>query len=221
VPGWDTSQARAWHAYQRHTTPPPSPWPSSPPPSPTNALAATPASPPPPATGPPSPAPPPNPAPAADTRAPEPAIALGHTPLPTHPDQPCPTDIGLIKLTANETRRPMSLLAGTTAEHLKTLGLAWSNWRRRHQAIASRRHWRAASAPSHKATRPKRRPHNVTATAPTPPQAKSHRRCASSETRTVVPRAPHHSRAKGGSAQRLTTSASVMSRTRVLFLCKP
>jgi hypothetical protein len=37
----------------------------------------------------------------------------------------------------------MGLLAGTAAEHVKTLGIAWSNWRRRHQAIARWHHWRS------------------------------------------------------------------------------
>jgi hypothetical protein len=62
--------------------------------------------------------------------------------VPTRPDQPCPAGIGLIKLTANETRRLMNLLASTATDHAKALGLAWSAWRRRHQAIARWHHWR-------------------------------------------------------------------------------
>lgn len=144
--GWDTSQVRTYHAYQRHTalsalalaytaaaraqttalaTTPNSPPPADPPPTP-------PANPTPPAA-----------APTTDTPATKPTIALGDAPLPRHPDQPCPPGIGLIKLSTNETRRLMNLLATTATDHAKAFGLAWSNWRRRHQAIARWHHWRA------------------------------------------------------------------------------
>lgn len=139
VLGWDTSQVRTWHAYQRHTAlaalamnvlaaaq------------AQTTALTPTPADPATPPTSPP-PAPAPNHAPAAA----EPAIALGDAPVPSRPDQPCPAGIGLIKLTANETRRLMNLLASTATDRAKAFGLAWSTWRRRHQAIARWHHWRA------------------------------------------------------------------------------
>jgi SRSO17 transposase len=143
VLGWDTSQVRTWHAYQRHTAltalamnilaaaq------------AQTTALAATPADLASPGTDPP-PAPPRDPPPAATARTAQPAIAVGDAPLPRHPDQPRPAGIGLIKLTANETRRLMNLLASAATEQAKAFGLAWSNWRRRHQAIARWHHWQA------------------------------------------------------------------------------
>jgi hypothetical protein len=140
--GWDTSQARTYHAYQRHTalsalalaysaaaqahttalpTTPDSPLPADPPP----AIPTPPA------------------APLADTQATEPTIALGDASLPRHPDQPCPPGIGLIKLSVNETRRLINLLTNAVTDHIKAFGLAWSTWRRRHQAIARWHHWRA------------------------------------------------------------------------------
>jgi hypothetical protein len=36
----------------------------------------------------------------------------------------------------------MNLLTTAATDHAKALGLAWSNWRRRHQAIARWHHWR-------------------------------------------------------------------------------
>jgi DDE superfamily endonuclease len=145
--GWDTSQVRTHHAYQRHTalsalalaytaaaqaqTTTLTTTPNNPPPAD-----------PPPADPPPADPPPANPTPPTDPPATEATIALGDAPLPRHPDQPCPPHIGLIKLSANETRRLINLLASTATDHAKAFGLAWSNWRRRHQAIARWHHWR-------------------------------------------------------------------------------
>jgi SRSO17 transposase len=144
VLGWDTSQVRTWHAYQRHTALAALAMnilaASQ---AQTTALSATPADLASPETDPPPAPPPRNPPPAATAHTAEPAIAVGDAPLPTHHDQPRPAEIGLIKLSANETRRLMNLLASAATERAKAFGVAWSNWRRRHQAIARWHHWRA------------------------------------------------------------------------------
>lgn len=139
VIGWDTSQVRTWPAYQRHTALAALAMAIL-----TAAHAATTTSHPPPPT---LPAPPPHTA-DADADATEPTIPLDDAPLPTHPDQPCPPDIGLIKLSANELRRLLNQLTSTASHHLKTFALAWSTWRRRHQAIARWHHWRTRLHPT-------------------------------------------------------------------------
>jgi hypothetical protein len=144
VLGWDTSQARTWHAYQRHTAL-----------SAlamallaaaqaqTNALAATPTSPPPPATGLPNPAPPPNPAPAArharrrarhrprrrpPAHTPRPALPRRHRPDQTDRQRDPPPD--------EPARRNRRRIRENARHRLVQLA-------RRHQAIARWHHWRA------------------------------------------------------------------------------
>ena len=138
VLGWDTSQVRTWHAYQRHTALAALAMNILAAAHAQTAMTATPND-----LAPPTPDPPPQPAPTTNEPVPEPTIALGDAPLPRHPDQPRPAEIGLIKLSANETRRLMNLLASAATDQAKAFGLAWSNWRRRHQAIARWHHWRA------------------------------------------------------------------------------
>lgn len=52
-----------------------------------------------------------------------------------------PTPVGLISLTVNEFRRLLTALL-LTATHTMSKLLAWSTWRRRHQATARACHYR-------------------------------------------------------------------------------
>jgi len=66
-------------------------------------------------------------------------------PLPTRPDQPPPSDPGLIPLTVAEVKRLFNLI---TRRHLpEHHHLRWSIWRRRHQARARWFHHRARLEP--------------------------------------------------------------------------
>jgi hypothetical protein len=68
--------------------------------------------------------------------------------LPDEPDQPPPADCGMTALTVPEIQH---LLTTTTAQRISTnqdieFHLAWSDWRRRHQARARWHHYRARLA---------------------------------------------------------------------------
>jgi hypothetical protein len=60
--------------------------------------------------------------------------------------RPQPTDPHLIPLTVNEIRRPFAKLAAKTL-HTNTHWLAWSRWRRLHQARAKTSHYRRRGHP--------------------------------------------------------------------------
>jgi hypothetical protein len=143
VLGWDQSQARSHTALHRHTV--------------LTALAelrqvaaltqladTTPAA------GPP-PAPPARPEPEprvqpADVQPADLRIPLGDSPVPTHPGQPRPPDLGHIKLSVSEHRRLHALAlakaAGLLTATAEAFHLSWSRRRRRHQANARWHHYR-------------------------------------------------------------------------------
>lgn len=138
VLGWDQSQARTHTALHRHTvltalaalrqvaartlhaTTPPAPQQPPPPPPPTR--------------------PEPNVDP-ADLR-----IPLDDSPVPTHPNQPRPPDLGHIQLSVGEYHRLHALALAKAAGLLSTTAeafhLAWSRRRRSHQATARWHHYR-------------------------------------------------------------------------------
>ena len=137
VLGWDSSQARTWTAQCRHTalaalaqlrqaairTSVCGDLPALPTPQPTPRHTATPV----------------EHVDDADLR-----IPIGDTPIPTHPDQPRPPHLGLIRLTVAETARLTRLAADWTAGLITRAHLAfklrWSARRRRHQATARWHH---------------------------------------------------------------------------------
>jgi SRSO17 transposase len=139
VLGWDSSQARSWHAQCRHTAlaalaqirqaairnsvcgdiaPPAEP--ATPQPAPTHTTPTVPAA-------------------DVDLR-----IPLGDAPIPGHPGQPRPPQLGLIRLSIAETARLARLAADWTAGLITRAHLAftlrWSTRRRRHQATARWHH---------------------------------------------------------------------------------
>lgn len=71
-------------------------------------------------------------------------IPLGDAPIPTHPGQPLPPHLGLIRLTVAETARLTRLAADWTTGLITRAHLAfklrWSARRRRHQATARWHH---------------------------------------------------------------------------------
>ena len=73
-------------------------------------------------------------------------IPRGDSPVPVRPDQPCPTEIGYIRLTLNETLRLVGIANAGLSRAQMAFHLRWSRWRRRHQAIARWHHWRARLA---------------------------------------------------------------------------
>jgi Transposase DDE domain len=81
-------------------------------------------------------------------------IPLGDAPVPARPGQPCPPDIGALRLTVAETARLIRLARQNTAGHITRARLAfclgWSRWRRQHQARARWHHYatRLAAAAS-------------------------------------------------------------------------
>jgi hypothetical protein len=81
-------------------------------------------------------------------------IPLGDAPVPARPGQPCPPDIGALRLTVAETARLIRLARQYTAGHITRARLAfclrWSRWRRQHQARARWHHYatRLAAAAS-------------------------------------------------------------------------
>ena len=82
-------------------------------------------------------------------------IPLGDSPVPTHPAQSRPADLGCIHLSVAEHRRLLALAhakaAGLLTPTAEAFHLAWSRRRRRHQATARwhhhRRHLRQALDP--------------------------------------------------------------------------
>jgi hypothetical protein len=62
--------------------------------------------------------------------------------------RPQPADTHLIPLTVNEIRRLFAKLIATTT-HTITHWLAWSRWRRLHQARARTSHYRRRGHPEH------------------------------------------------------------------------
>ena len=77
--------------------------------------------------------------------APATRSTAGPAPMPTRPDQPPPSDPGLIPLTVAEVKRLFNLI---TRRHLpEHHHLRWSLWRRRHQARARWFHHRARLEP--------------------------------------------------------------------------
>ena len=70
-------------------------------------------------------------------------IPCGDSLIPVHSDQPCPADIGYIRLTLNETLRLVGIAHAGLSRTRMAFHLRWSRWRRRHQAIARWHHWRA------------------------------------------------------------------------------
>ncbi|MCA1671338.1 MAG: hypothetical protein LC799_03745, partial [Actinobacteria bacterium] len=73
-------------------------------------------------------------------------IPLGDSPVPVLPDQPCPPNIGYIRLTLNETLRLIEIAHAGLSKAQIAFHLRWSRWRRRHQAIARWHHFRARLA---------------------------------------------------------------------------
>jgi SRSO17 transposase len=73
-------------------------------------------------------------------------IPLGDSPVPTHPDQPRPADLGHIKLSVAEHHRLLQLArakaAGLLSRAAEIFHLHWSSLRRRHQATARWHHYR-------------------------------------------------------------------------------
>jgi hypothetical protein len=66
--------------------------------------------------------------------------------IPVRPDQPCPTNIGHIRLTLNETPRLVRIANAGLSRARTAFHLHWSRWRRRHQTIAQWHRWRARLA---------------------------------------------------------------------------
>lgn len=89
--------------------------------------------------------PPPTPDPSSDTHD-DVMIPRGDSLIPARLDQPCPTDIGYIRLTLNEILRLVGIANAGLSRAQMTFHLRWSRWRRRHQAIARWHHWRARLA---------------------------------------------------------------------------
>lgn len=73
-------------------------------------------------------------------------IPLSDSPVPVLPDQPCPPNIGYIRLTLNETLRLVGIAHAELSKARMAFHLRWSRWRRRHQAIARWHHYRARLA---------------------------------------------------------------------------
>ena len=73
------------------------------------------------------------------------AIPLGDSPVPTHPGQPRPADLGHIKLSVAEHHRLLQLAqakaAGLLTRAAEIFHLHWSSLRRRHQATARWHHY--------------------------------------------------------------------------------
>ena len=61
--------------------------------------------------------------------------------LPSRPDQPAPTEIGMVKVSVPETRRLLHLATTPMTAAARQLGYAWSAWRRKHQARARYHHY--------------------------------------------------------------------------------
>ena len=80
-----------------------------------------------------------------DASVTDPRIHRGDAPLPARGSQPCPPRIPPIGLSAAETTRIERLTRACTAGLLTRTRLAfhyhWSNWRRRHQALARWHHY--------------------------------------------------------------------------------
>ena len=89
--------------------------------------------------------PPPIPGRSSDTHD-EVMIPRGDSLIPVRPDQPCPVEIGYIRLTLNETLRLVGIANAGLSRARMAFHLRWSRWRRRHQAIARWHHWRARLA---------------------------------------------------------------------------
>ncbi|MCA1673612.1 MAG: hypothetical protein LC799_15905, partial [Actinobacteria bacterium] len=89
--------------------------------------------------------PPPTPGRLSDTHD-KVMIPRGDSLIPVRPDQPCPADIGYIRLTLNETLRLVGIANAGLSRARTAFHLRWSRWRRRHQAIARWHHWRARLA---------------------------------------------------------------------------
>jgi hypothetical protein len=73
-------------------------------------------------------------------------VPRGDSPIPVRPDQPCPTEIGYIRLTLNETLRLIGIVNAGLSMARMAFHLRWSRWRRRHQAIARWHRYRARLA---------------------------------------------------------------------------
>jgi SRSO17 transposase len=71
----------------------------------------------------------------------QPASWRDTAPLPVRPDQPPPTDPGMVKVSIAEARRLLGIAASTATTTVKLFHLRWSQWRRRHQARARWHHW--------------------------------------------------------------------------------
>lgn len=93
----------------------------------------------------PLPPPPARPAPEPNLDPTDLLIPLGDSPVPTHPGQPRPADLGHIKLSVGEHRRLHALAwakaAGLLTATAEAFHLAWSRRRRRHQAGARWHHY--------------------------------------------------------------------------------
>lgn len=76
------------------------------------------------------------------TMAEQPERWRDSAPLPTHAHQPPPDDHGMIRVTVPEARRLLNLAAHTLTTTATQFYLAWSDWRRRHQARARWHHYR-------------------------------------------------------------------------------
>jgi len=72
----------------------------------------------------------------------QPASWRDTAPLPVRPDQPPPTDHGMIKVSIAEARRLLAIATSAATTTVKLFYLHWSDWRRRHQARARWHHWR-------------------------------------------------------------------------------
>lgn len=69
-------------------------------------------------------------------------IPTGDAPVPRVYDQPCPPDIGCIRLSIAETLRLAGIVRARIPRTEQQFLLRWSWWRRRHQAIARWHHTR-------------------------------------------------------------------------------
>jgi SRSO17 transposase len=63
-------------------------------------------------------------------------IPLGDSAVPYSADQELPEEIGCIMLSVNEILRLVSIVDGEMSEARMAFHIAWSKWRRKHQAIA-------------------------------------------------------------------------------------
>jgi len=77
-----------------------------------------------------------NPRPGREIGEPDLRIPLGDSAVPHSADQPIPEDIGYIKLSVNEILRLRSIVQTEISEARMAFHIAWSKWRRKHQAIA-------------------------------------------------------------------------------------